>query len=114
MRVVEMVVGQLSHTVDFDFRDIEREAALLRTQQQGEMSVDAAVVLSPLPTSLPLPPSRVEDFGDTTLLPMEEMEEMDYYFNADTMLARAEVLPLGFGFVDLLNAELEEDGLDID
>ncbi|KPI42556.1 uncharacterized protein AB675_9787 [Cyphellophora attinorum] len=94
LEVLEVLVGQLSHTVDFDFRGIEKEAVEARMQ--------ASV------PSLRPPAREVQRARTTTpVVHDEEEEEIGYYADADRLLARAETMPLGFGFVDLLEADLD-------
>lgn len=101
IEVLKLIVRQLNHTVDFDFDSIERHAAEARRASVSKTDV----TLSNNPATYPLPSGEAEKPDPAAA----SGEPIDHYADADRMLAHAEILPLGFGFVDLLNAELEED-----
>lgn len=101
LEVLKIVVNQLNHTVDFDFEQIEAEVS--RSQQRRAQAMTIEAILAP--TDISTGPSQNMPAINTTLFE----DGVGYATNADQMLARAEGLPAGFGFVDLLNAELEHE-----
>jgi hypothetical protein len=104
LEVLEVLVGQLNHTVDFDFRGIEREAVEARQRASMEGATGG------FERQAYLQPSNREVERARTTTPVvheEEEEDIGYYADADRLLARAETMPLGFGFVDLLEADLD-------
>jgi hypothetical protein len=107
LKVIKMVVRQLSHTVDFDFDDIEattqkicRADAVVTGQSiTGRLNILFAREQTP---ATPRPAAPL-----TPGLPA-------LFVDADQTLAYAEDLPGGILFTDLLNMDLLEEDLSLD
>jgi hypothetical protein len=104
LEVLKMVVRQLNHTVDFDFEQIERSttricrSGALGHHRQGDPPVP--ILKMPLSFNSPMPVAQA-----VTPLPTPA----ERFANPDNVLAHAEDLPLGFGFTDLLNMDVDDE-----
>jgi hypothetical protein len=106
-KVVKMVVRQLSHTVDFDFDDIEATTRKI-------CEADEATVIQPIFGRLNVPFARVQ----TPMTPRPAAPVTPglpaVFADADQTLAYAEDLPGGILFTDLLNMDLLEEDLNLE
>ena len=95
---MQKVVRQLSHTVEFDFEQIEATTRQICQSGVTDESLHAAT---------PAPDTLVDGaIARTAPTPTSASSvQKGLADGADTMLAHAEDLPLGFGFTDLLNNE---------
>lgn len=95
-----MVVRQLNHTVDFDFEQIEAAASLV---------CRAALPEEPRARSAHARVHKVDQLAQAAgVRPASPVVE-ERFANADNVLAHAEDLPLGFGFTDLLNLDVDDE-----
>lgn len=110
LKVLRMVTRQLNHTVDFDFDEIEAttsQICQLGSPKRGREAMAVSAVLEQVPSPAPRAerPGVAGRVSSHTTSPVQRA----LYTDADKMLAHADVLPLGVGFTDLLNMDLDGD-----
>ena len=108
LKVLRMVTRQLNHTVDFDFEQIEATTSQIcqsGSPKQAHVSAAAkAVAQQIVHATAEETPEVARGVSSTTASP-------SLYTDADRMLAHADGLPLGVGFTDLLNMDVDDDNL---
>lgn len=109
LKVLRMVTRQLNHTVDFDFDDIEATTSQICQLGSPKRGREAMAVSAVLDQETPAPGAERPEAAGGIAFQTTSPAANKVFTGADQILAHADVLPLGVGFTDLLNMDINGD-----